>query len=68
MKLIKPRWFTSLYTGWLLNSYVLGLQENWPITFAILRINFAFRYHEQIITKIVLDTGALFFGIVSVVM
>ena len=34
MKLKKPRWFISLYTGWLQNIYVLGLQyEKRHITF-----------------------------------
>ena len=38
----KPRWFVSLYTGWLQNIYVLGLQyEKRHITLETLRINFA---------------------------
>ena len=33
MKLIEAGWFTSLYTGWSLNTYALGLQEEyWPLT------------------------------------
>ena len=42
MKLKKPRWFISLYTGWLQNIYVLGFQhEKRHITLGTLRINFA---------------------------
>ena len=52
MKLKKPRWFLSLYTGWLQNIYALGLQyEKRHITLETLRINFASLYHGQIITK-----------------
>ena len=52
MKLKKPRWFISLYTGWLQNIYLLGLQyEKRHITLETLRINFASLYHGQIITK-----------------
>ena len=55
MKLKKPRWFLSLYTGWLQNIYVLGLQyEKRHITLETLRINFASLYHGQIITTIAL--------------
>ena len=46
MKLKKPRWFISLYTGWLQNIHVLGLQyEKRHITLETLRINFASLYH-----------------------
>ena len=39
MKLKKPRWFISLYTGWLQNIYVLSLQyEKQHITLETLRI------------------------------
>ena len=45
MKLKKPRWFISLYTGWL---HVLGLQyEKRHITLETLRINFASLYHGK---------------------
>ena len=55
MKLKKPRWFISLYTGWLQNIYVLGLQyEKRHITLETLRINFASLYHGQIIKTIAL--------------
>ena len=54
MKLKKSRWFISLYTGWLQNIYDLGLQyEKRHITLETLRINFAFLYLGQFITKIV---------------
>ena len=63
MKLKKPRWFISLYTGWLQNIYVLGLQyEKQHITLETLRINFASLYHEQIITKIALAIVAPSYG------
>ena len=52
MKLKKPRWFISLYTGWL---HVLGLQyEKRHITLETLRINFASLYHGKKIIKIAL--------------
>ena len=63
MKLKKPRWFISLYTGWLQNIYVLGLQyEKRHITLETLRINFASLYHGQIITKIALAIVAPSYG------
>ena len=63
MKLKKPRWFISLYTGWLQNIYVLSLQyEKQHITLETLRINFASLYHGQIITKIALAIVAPSYG------
>ena len=65
----KPRWFVSLYTGWLQNIYVLGLQyEKRHITLETLRINFASLYHGQIITKIALAIVAPSYGTNSRVM
>ena len=55
MKFKKPRWFISLYTGWLQNIYFLGLQcEKWHVTLGTLRINFA-----SITTGILLQKIAL---------
>ena len=69
MKLKKPRWFISLYTGWLQNIYVLGLQyEKRHMTLETLRINFASLYNEQIITKIALELVAPSYGTNSRVM
>ena len=52
MELKKPRWFISIYTGWLQNIYGLGLQyEKRHITLETLRINLASLYHGQIIYK-----------------
>ena len=63
MKLKKLRWFISLYTGWLQNIYVLGLQyEKRHITLENLRINFASLYLGQIITKIALAIVAPSYG------
>ena len=63
MKLKKPRWFISLYTGWLQNIYFLSLHyEKQHITLETLRINFASLYHEQIITKIALAIVAPSYG------
>ena len=63
MKLKEPRWFLSLYTGWLQNIYVLGLQyEKQHITLETLRINFASLYYGQIITKIALAIVAPSYG------
>ena len=46
MKLKNPRWFISLYTGWLQNIYVLGLQyEKRHVTLETLTINFASLSH-----------------------
>ena len=63
MKWKKPRWVTSLYTGWLQNIYVLSLHyEKQHITLETLRINFASLYHGQIITKIALAIVAPSYG------
>ena len=63
MKLKKPRWFISLYTGWLQNIYFLSLHyEKQHITLETLRINFASLYHGQIITKIALAIVAPSYG------
>ena len=69
MKLKKPRWFISIYTGWLQNIYVLGLQyEKRHITLETLRINFTSLYQEQIITKIALAIVTPSCGTISRVM
>ena len=69
MKLKRPRWFISIYTGWLQNIYVLGLQyEKRHITLETLRINFASLYHGQIITTIALAIVAPSYGTNSRVM
>ena len=65
----KPRWFVSLYTGWLQNIYALGLQyEKRHITMGTLRIKFASLYHGQIITTIALAIVAPSYGTNSRVM
>ena len=69
MKLKKPQWFISLYTGWLQNIYVLVLQyEKRHITLETLRINFGSLYHGQIITKIALAIVVPSYGTNSRVM
>ena len=61
MKLKQPRWFMSLYAGWLQNIYVLGLQyEKRHIILETLRINSL--YQGQIITKIALAIVAPSYG------
>ena len=64
MKLKKPQWFISLYTGWLQNIYVLVLH----ITLETLRINFGSLYHGQIITKLALAIVVPSYGTNSRVM
>ena len=55
MKLKKPRWFISLYKGWLQNIFVLGLQYvKLPYITFTLRNKLCIHYYGQIITKIAL--------------